>query len=92
MTKDELAVMDGGKCILQLRGVRPFLNNTMKKVDMLFLHVNFHLTGSVGEISPVFFMKPGRPDKTARQHFVRFAHAFAISSLLNNGCEFSVDK
>ena len=24
MTKDELAVMDGGKCILQLRGVRPF--------------------------------------------------------------------
>ena len=24
MTKDELAVMDGGKCIMQLRGVRPF--------------------------------------------------------------------
>mgnify|MGYP000343607784 FL=1 len=23
---DELAVMDGGKCILQLRGVRPFLS------------------------------------------------------------------
>lgn len=27
MSKDELAVMDGGKCILQLRGVRPFLSN-----------------------------------------------------------------
>lgn len=27
MTRDELAVMDGGKCILQLRGVRPFLSD-----------------------------------------------------------------
>ena len=27
MTKDELAVMDGGKCIMQLRGVRPFFSN-----------------------------------------------------------------
>ena len=26
-TVDELAVMDGGKCVLQLRGVRPFLSN-----------------------------------------------------------------
>lgn len=26
MSKDELAVMDGGKCILQLRGVRPFFS------------------------------------------------------------------
>lgn len=26
MTEDEIAVMDGGKCILQLRGVRPFLS------------------------------------------------------------------
>ena len=25
--QDELAVMDGGKCILQLRGVRPFLSD-----------------------------------------------------------------
>ena len=24
---DELAVLDGGKCILQLRGVRPFMSN-----------------------------------------------------------------
>jgi len=27
MTQDELAVMDGGKCILQVRGVRPFLSD-----------------------------------------------------------------
>lgn len=31
MTKDELAVMEGDKCILQLRGVRPFLS---KKYDI----------------------------------------------------------
>lgn len=31
MTMDELAVMDGGKCILQLRGVRPFFS---KKFDI----------------------------------------------------------
>ena len=29
MSQDELAVMDGGKCILQLRGVRPFLSDKM---------------------------------------------------------------
>ena len=27
MSQDELAVMNGGKCILQLRGVRPFLSD-----------------------------------------------------------------
>ena len=27
MSPDEIAVMDGGKCILQLRGVRPFLSD-----------------------------------------------------------------
>lgn len=27
MSRDELAVMDGNKCILQLRGVRPFLSD-----------------------------------------------------------------
>ena len=27
MSIDELSVMDGGKCILQLRGVRPFFSN-----------------------------------------------------------------
>ena len=28
MTQDELAVMDGGKCIFMLRGVRPFLSES----------------------------------------------------------------
>ena len=41
MSQDELAVMDGGKCILQLRGVRPFLSN---KYD-LTQHPNYKLTG-----------------------------------------------
>ena len=27
MTQDEIAVMDGGKCILQVRGVRPFFSD-----------------------------------------------------------------
>ena len=31
MSMDELAVMDGGKCLLQVRGVRPFLS---KKYDI----------------------------------------------------------
>ena len=39
MSQDELAVMDGGKCILQLRGVRPFLSD---KYD-LTQHPNFKL-------------------------------------------------
>ena len=40
MSRDELAVLDGGKCILQLRGVRPFLSD---KYD-LTLHPNYKLT------------------------------------------------
>ena len=40
MSQDELAVMDGGKCILQLRGVRPFLSD---KYDIT-RHPNFKYT------------------------------------------------
>ena len=39
-TVDELAVLDGSKCILQLRGVRPFLSD---KYD-LTQHPNYKLT------------------------------------------------
>ena len=39
MTKDELAVMDGGKCIVQVRGVRPFLSD---KYDIT-KHKRYHL-------------------------------------------------
>ena len=40
MSRDELAVLDGSKCILQLRGVRPFLSD---KYD-LTQHPNYKLT------------------------------------------------
>ena len=41
MSRDELAVMNGSKCILQLRGVRPFLSD---KYD-LTQHPNYKYTG-----------------------------------------------
>lgn len=40
MTQDELAVMDGGKCIFMLRGVRPFLSD---KYDLI-RHPNYRYT------------------------------------------------
>ena len=40
LSRDELAVLDGGECILQLRGVRPFLSD---KYD-LTQHPNYKLT------------------------------------------------
>ena len=40
MTQDELAVMDGGKCIFMLRGVRPFMSN---KFDIT-KHPNYKYT------------------------------------------------
>ena len=40
LSRDELAVLDGGKCILQLRGVRPFFSD---KYD-LTQHPNYKLT------------------------------------------------
>ena len=39
MTPDEIAVMDGGKCIMQIRGVRPFLSD---KFDIT-KHKQYHL-------------------------------------------------
>lgn len=41
MSRDELAVLEGRKCILQLRGVRPFLSD---KYD-LTQHPNYKYTG-----------------------------------------------
>lgn len=40
MSRDELAVMNGSKCVLQLRGVRPFLSD---KYD-LTKHPNYKYT------------------------------------------------
>ena len=45
MSQDELAVMDGGKCILQLRGVRPFLSD---KYDIT-RHPNFQYTADADD-------------------------------------------
>ena len=45
MTKDELAVMDGGKCIVQVRGVRPFLSD---KYD-LTQHPNYRFTADANK-------------------------------------------
>ena len=45
MTRDELTVMDGGKCILQLRGVRPFLSD---KYDITG-HPNYYLTADADD-------------------------------------------
>ena len=45
LSRDELAVMDGGKCILQLRGVRPFLSD---RYD-LTQHPNYKLTSDFDE-------------------------------------------
>ena len=45
MSMDEISVMDGSKCILQLRGVRPFLSN---KYD-LTKHPKFALTADADE-------------------------------------------
>ena len=45
MSIDELAVLDGGKCILQLRGVRPFLSD---KYDIT-QHPNYRFTSDYDE-------------------------------------------
>ena len=45
MTRDELSVLDGGECILQLRGVRPFKS---KKYDIT-KHPNYYLTADADE-------------------------------------------
>ena len=54
MSQDELAVMDGGKCILQLRGVRPFLSD---KYDIL-KHPNIRRTEDGG--APPYLHTPLR--------------------------------
>jgi type IV secretion system protein VirD4 len=45
MSVDELAVLDGSKCILQLRGVRPFLSD---KYD-LTKHPNYKYTADADD-------------------------------------------
>ena len=45
MSQDEIAVMDGGKCIMQLRGVRPFFSNEFD----ITKHKQYHLLSDYDE-------------------------------------------
>lgn len=63
MTEDEIAVMDGGKCILQIRGARPFFSD---KYDIT-KHPNYRYLSDANpknwfqvdkEISPQYTPKP----------------------------------
>ena len=47
MSVDELAVLDGGKCILQLRGVRPFLSNKYDLTDTLVMSSVFRCSAFI---------------------------------------------
>lgn len=55
MSIDELSVLDGGKCILQLRGVRPFLSD---KYD-LTQHPNYKYTAVIWRKCTKFFCMEG---------------------------------
>ena len=63
MTEDEIAVMDGGKCILQIRGARPFF---FDKYDIT-KHPNYRFLSDTNpkncyeiekEINPQYLPKP----------------------------------
>lgn len=63
MTEDEIAVMDGGKCILQIRGARPFFSD---KYDIT-KHKNYRLLADENEknrykvekeLNPQYTLKP----------------------------------
>ena len=45
MTEDEIAVMDGGKCILQIRGARPFFSDKYE----ITKHKNYRLLADENE-------------------------------------------
>ena len=66
MSRDELAVMNGSKCILQLRGVRPFLSD---KYD-LTQHPNFKYTADFDKK-----YRTGNPDRTNRCSSDKYYHS-----------------
>ena len=51
MSRDELAVMNGSKCVLQLRGVRPFLSD---KYDIT-QHPNYKYTSDYASIDTSYW-------------------------------------
>ena len=62
MTEDEIAVMDGGKCILQIRGARPFFSD---KYDIT-KHKNYRLLADENEKNRYKFEKELNPQYTPK--------------------------
>lgn len=62
MTEDEIAVMDGGKCILQIRGARPFFSD---KYDIT-KHKNYRLLSDANEKNRYRVEKELNPQYTPR--------------------------
>ena len=60
MSQDEVAVMDGGKCILQLRGVRPFLSD---KYDITRASNHPYTADAAFDIE-VFLVRPAHSSPT----------------------------
>ena len=67
MSQDELAVMDGSKCILQLRGVRPFLSD---KYDIT-QHPNYKYTADADRRTPLILKAISRPAEAQTQPGLR---------------------
>ena len=62
MTEDEIAVMDGGKCILQIRGARPFFSD---KYDIT-KHKNYRLLADENEMNRYKVEKELNPQYTPK--------------------------
>lgn len=62
MTEDEIAVMDGGKCILQIRGARPFFSD---KYDIT-KHKNYRLLADENEKNRYKVEKESNPQYTPK--------------------------
>ena len=88
MSVDELAVMDGGKCLLQIRGVRPFLS---RKYDIT-KHPNYKLLSDFNEKNAFNIEKflstrmPMRPGERYRNYEVT-AEDLASQILVSAGQE-----
>lgn len=82
MTVDELAVMDGGKCLLQVRGVRPFLSS---KYDIT-KHPNYHYLSDYDEKNTFDIEKflstklPVRPGELYRNYEITAEDLTAVTS------------
>lgn len=81
MSVDELAVMDGGKCLLQIRGVRPFLS---RKYDIT-KHPNYRLLADADPKNTFDIEKflstrmPMRPGERYRNYMVTAGELDTIS-------------